>query len=137
MWEQLIQARPLLSLAAVVLTFIVTALIERAVRRIPVSPPQRRRAVRLARTGGLLLLALLLAVVWAQELRNAAIVLSALAVAIVIGFKEIMACALGWWIKMAGGHFRVGDRVAISSTAGPVRGDVLDYGLLTTTLMEV
>ena len=76
---------------------------------------------------------LVLVVVWAEQLRVGAFVLSAFAVAIVLATKETLLCVQGWWLKIAGGHYRIGDRIQV----GEWKGDVVEYGLLTTTLLEI
>jgi small-conductance mechanosensitive channel len=78
-------------------------------------------------------LVLTLVVIWAAPLADAALVASGFAVAIVLFHKEVIVSALGWWLKVASRAYRIGDRVRI----GDVRGDVIDYGILSTTLIEV
>ncbi len=74
-----------------------------------------------------------LVVVWAQELRTAALSLVAFAVAAVIATKEMIMAVGGSFSRVTSGSFAVGDRVRI----GPHRGDVIDHSLLTTTLLEI
>ena len=104
-----------------------------AVAKLPVHTNQIRKAQKAISYGGAALFVTLSIVIWADEIREAALVLSAFAVAIVLSTKELIMCVTGWWLKLAGGHFRIGDRVQIGSTTG----DVLDYGLLTIALLEV
>jgi len=114
----------------------VTALligIRQAIKHLPIDGDQKLRAKRTATYGCTLALGIFLVVIWAEELREAALVLSAFAVAIVLSTKELIMCVTGWWLKLAGGHFRVGDRIRI----GSFNGDVVDYGLLTISLLEV
>lgn len=103
------------------------------VNRLGVTPAQRRRAKKAIRYLTFIMSLAILTVVWADELKEGALVLSAFAVAIVLANKEVIMCVTGWWLKLAGNQFRVGDRIQV----GPHKGDVVDYGLLTTTLMEV
>jgi len=104
-----------------------------AIHRLELSPEQRRRTKNVAGYVAVLLLALGLAIVWADELQSAAIVASGFAVAIVLFSKDIILSALGWWMKTAAGAYRIGDRIRV----GEWLGDVIDYGLLSTSLMEV
>jgi small-conductance mechanosensitive channel len=78
-------------------------------------------------------LVLTLVVIWAAPLAEAALVASGFAVALVLLHREVSVNALGWWLKAASRAYRIGDRVRI----GDVRGDVIDYGILSTTLIEV
>ena len=104
-----------------------------AVRRLDLSPEQRQRTRNVIRYALLLAVLIGLAVTWAAELQSAAIVASGFAVAIVLFNKDIILSVLGWWMKTASGAYRIGDRIRV----GDWRGDVIDYGVLSTTLMEV
>lgn len=120
----------LISLAGVLLMLVVAPL---GVNKLGVSTIQRRRAKKAIRYLTVILSLAALSVVWADELKEGALLLSAFAVAIVLANKEVIMCVTGWWLKLAGNQFRIGDRIQV----GPHKGDVVDYGLLTTTLMEV
>jgi small-conductance mechanosensitive channel len=87
------------------------------------------------RTINLALLALLLGalIIWFQELHAMALSAVALVAAIVLAAKELIVCMSGGVLRTASNSFTLGDRVEI----GGHRGDVIEYGLLTTTIMEV
>ena len=124
----------LLASGAVVLLTIVLALSTRsAIQRMDLSPEQRRRTKNVVRYALVLFVLVGLSVVWAAELQSVAIVASGFAVAIVLFNKNIILSILGWWMKTASGAYRIGDRIRV----GDWRGDVIDYGVLSTTLMEV
>ena len=124
----------LLASGAVVLLTIVLALSTRsAIQRMDLSPEQRRRTKNVVRYALVLFVLVGLSVVWAAELQSVAIVASGFAVAIVLFNKDIILSILGWWMKTASGAYRIGDRIRV----GDWRGDVIDYGVLSTTLMEV
>ena len=53
--------------------------------------------------------------------------------AIVLFNKELILSVLGWWLKTVSGAYRIGDRIRV----GDIRGDVIDYGVLFTTLMQI
>ena len=107
-------------------------LVSSAIPRLRIHPDQRRRARIALRYALSLFFLLTLVIVWAEEIRSAALVLSAFAVALVLGSKELLMCLGGWWLKLVGGHFRLGDRIQV----GDYTGEVIDYGLMTTTLVE-
>lgn len=71
--------------------------------------------------------------VWAHELRTFAISIAAIAAALAIATKEFLMCLLGSTLRASGSGFRVGDRIEVVG----IRGDVLDIGPLTTTVLEV
>lgn len=81
----------------------------------------------------LTVVALGIVIVWAQELRTFAISIAAIAAALAIATKEFLMCLLGSTLRASGSSFRVGDRIEVVG----VRGDVIDIGPLTTTVLEV
>jgi small-conductance mechanosensitive channel len=119
-----------LFVSLLVLRWIVGSAIRRQ-ERIP--RDVRRRMLVQVRNGVVLLFLLGLVVIWATELRTVAVYLFAIAVATVIATKELIQCFTGSIMRAAGGTFTIGDRIEI----GDFRGDVIDMGLLTTTIMEI
>ncbi len=122
----------LLSCACLLILSGVYVLVAGTIPRLRIHAAQRRRAKIALRYALGLLFAISLVIIWAEEIRSAALVLSAFAVALVLAAKELLMCIGGWWIKLVGGHFRLGDRIRV----GEYTGDVIDYGLMTTTLVE-
>ena len=81
----------------------------------------------------LLFLALLgLVLIWAPQLRTFALSLTAVAVAVVIATKELIACVSGAFMRALSRTFAVGDWIEIGGT----RGEVADYNLFVTTVHE-
>lgn len=119
--------------AVIVLALVLALSFRSAIQRMDLSPEQRRRTKNVVRYALTLFVLIGLAVVWAAELQSVAIVASGFAVAIVLFNKDIILSVLGWWMKTASGAYRIGDRIRVDEW----RGDVIDYGVLSTTLMEV
>jgi small-conductance mechanosensitive channel len=91
-----------------------------------------RVTVQIKRSAVVLVL-LALGLIWASELRTFALSVTAIAVALVIATKEMLLCAMGALLRASSGSFHIGDRIEV----GDIRGDVVDHGLLATTLHEV
>jgi len=125
--------RLIASAAVIAGVVLVSLLARRLVGRLEQAPEQRQRTRNVIRYGLLLVLVVGLLIVWADLVTQAALVASGFAVAIVLFNKDLILNILGWWQKTMSGAYRIGDRVHI----GDHRGDVLDYGLLSTTLMQV
>ncbi|MBC8130616.1 MAG: mechanosensitive ion channel [Rhizobiaceae bacterium] len=90
---------------------------------------QRRFTVRaVANT----LLAICLLGVWLSEIQNLVFSLAAVMVALVVATKELIMCVAGAALRLGGGLFKVGDRIETNG----IRGEVLDHGLFSTTIME-
>lgn len=100
-------------------------------QRIPGDSLLRWRAQ--VRNAVVLVLLLGLTIVWAEVLRAVALSVVAIAAALVIGMKELLMCLTGSLLRASGRQFRIGDRIEV----GGHRGDVIDIGPLTTSLLEV
>jgi small-conductance mechanosensitive channel len=122
------------SLLLVILAFAVRAIIGRAIRQNDrLSHEVRRRWLVTLRNGTFLVLILGLTVIWAEELRVAAVSMIAVAAATVIATKELITCLSGSVLKTVSRGFSIGDRIEIDN----FRGDVIDHNALTTTILEI
>ena len=97
-------------------------------------PPERRnRFLVQSRNAAIVLFLAATLVLWAEQLQTVALSLAALAVAFVVAVKELILCLSGTLLRVSARTFRLGDRIEVNGT----RGDVIDIGPLTTTLLEV
>ena len=97
------------------------------------SPEESRHWLVRLRNATLLLAIAVLLVVWAEELRTAALAFLALGVAFVIATKELIMSVSGSLMRASSGSFAVGDRIKV----GEIRGIVVDHSLLVTRLLEI
>ncbi len=93
---------------------------------------------RLKAIGNIRLVVIPLALVGAlllatNEFKSGAILVFSGSVAIVLAFKELILCLLGYIILLVSKPYQLGDRIEINTS----RGDVVYFNFLTTTLMEV
>ena len=132
--QALTHERTLASLiVVVVISVVVRFLIQRRVASLEgMNETARLRLRSQLRLIPLALLLLGLIFVWGQTLRDFLVSVLVLASAIVVATKELIMCFTGGTLRATSQAFRVGDRVEI----GAVRGDVIQTGLLTTTLLE-
>ncbi len=86
-----------------------------------------------ARSVALVFIAIGLLFIWGAELRELLVSLVVLASAIVLGTKELILCVSGSVVRAATRSFEVGDRIEING----IRGDVIDHGILGTTILEI
>ncbi len=97
-------------------------------------PPERRnRFLVQSRNTAIVVSVASITVLWAEQLQTVALSLAAIAAALVIATKELILCLSGTLLRVSARSFRLGDRIEINGT----RGDVIDLGPLTTTLLEV
>ncbi|MGD9806989.1 MAG: mechanosensitive ion channel family protein [Deferribacterales bacterium] len=94
---------------------------------------QKMRAVIYTRKVFMTLIILSVSFIWLTHIKDFAISITALAVAIVIATKELILCVSGGILKNYAQSYRIGDRVRI----GEYRGDVVNYDLLSTTILEI
>lgn len=97
------------------------------------SDEERRRWLVQLRNASLLIAFFTLVVVWADELRTAALTFLAFAVAFVFATKELIMSVGGSLVRATSGSFIVGDRIKV----GDLRGSVIDHSLLVTKLLEI
>ncbi len=71
--------------------------------------------------------------IWSTEIYSVILPFTAVAAAIAIASKEFLLCIGGGFYKTFSRPFSVGDRIEIDS----IRGDVIEFGFLSTQLMEV
>lgn len=69
---------------------------------------------------------------YSDKMQNIGIALGVAGAGIAFALQEVIVSFAGWLAIMIGGFFRTGDRVQM----GGVRGDVMDIGILRTTIME-
>lgn len=78
----------------------------------------------------IIILALL--IVYSENLSGLTVALGVAGAGIAFAFQEVIASVAGWLALMFGNFYRTGDRVQL----GGIKGDVIDIGVIRTTLME-
>ncbi len=91
------------------------------------------RVRKLFDVGGYLLVLVLITVVYSDKLSGFTVALGVAGAGIAFALQEVIASVAGWLAVMFGGFYRTGDRVQL----GGIKGDVIDIGVLRTTVMEV
>jgi small-conductance mechanosensitive channel len=80
-----------------------------------------------------ILAVLLIIGIWIERLGDLTVALGILAAGLAFALSEVIGSFAGWITIMSGRPFSVGDRIETSN----IRGDVIDVGILRTTLMEI
>lgn len=94
---------------------------------------RQRRGISAIKNLTWVLIFTVLLLVWFSEIRNFALSIAAVAIAIVIATKELILCISGALLKTTSGTFTVGDWIEV----GEVRGEVIEYNLFATTIQEI
>ncbi len=92
----------------------------------------RYRSRKLASVFGYFITIVFVTIVFSEKLGSLTVALGVAGAGIAFALQEVIASVAGWMAIMFGGFYRVGDRVQLGGT----RGDVIDIGVLRTTLME-
>jgi len=71
--------------------------------------------------------------IWAPPLQTFAVSIFAIAVALVLATKELIACMSGSGLRVLTKAYTLGDLIEI----GGIRGNVVDHNILTTTILEI
>jgi len=142
MQEELLQIVPdpvllrhiIASIVLIVAVFGGRYIVIRFVRgRLPTRDTLQLRWTSQVRAFSYTILAFGLFTIWAAELQALAVSFVVLAMAVVWATKETFACMQGAVYRLSSNAFQVGDRINV----GAIRGDVIDPGLLSTTVLEV
>ncbi len=106
--------------------------LQRSVSRYVDDNETRYRARKLVAFLGYVAAFLLLAGIFSDRFGQLGVALGVAGAGIAFALQEVIASAAGWVAISFGGFYRPGDRVQL----GGIRGDVIDIGVLRTTLME-
>lgn len=93
----------------------------------------RRKAKKISNLAGAFLTLILLALIYRDKLGGITVALGVAGAGIAFALQEVIASFAGWLAIFLGGFYKAGDRVQL----GGIKGDVMDIGILRTTLMEI
>jgi small-conductance mechanosensitive channel len=116
----------------VVLLLILMRLLKKTLGRYVKDDNNWYRTRKAVNVFGFLLIAIFLAVLYSDMLGGITVVLGVASAGIAFSLREVIASIAGWLTILVGGMFGTGDRVRL----GGVTGDVIDIGVLRTTIME-
>lgn len=92
----------------------------------------RYRAKKFSGFIGYFLTLVLITVIFSDKLGGLTVALGVAGAGIAFALQEVIASFAGWLAIMFGGFYKTGDRVQL----GGIKGDVMDIGILRTTIME-
>jgi len=81
---------------------------------------------------GYILIIILITIVYNDKLSGLTVALGVAGAGIAFALQEVIASFAGWLAILFGGFYKTGDRVQL----GGIKGDVMDIGVLRTTIME-
>ncbi len=123
----------ILAVLAVVLIVIFIRIIQRMFGRYIQDTNTRYRARKIMTFVGYFLGAFFLATIFADRLGGLNIALGVAGAGIAFALQEVIVSIAGWFVIVFSHFFKTGDRIKL----GGVKGDVIDVGILRTTVMEM
>jgi small-conductance mechanosensitive channel len=92
----------------------------------------RYKAKKVSTFLGYIFTIILLTIVFSDKLGGLTVALGVAGAGVAFALQEVIASFAGWIAIMFGGFYKTGDRVQL----GGIKGDVMDIGVLRTTIME-
>jgi len=126
--------RKLVIAAAIVVIVLVSArLVQRAITGKVEDASTRYRVRKMVGFTGYLIIALALIMLFSKQLAGLGVAFGVAGAGIAFALQEVIAAVAGWVAISFGKFYSTGDRVEL----GGIKGDVIDIGVLRTTLMEI
>lgn len=123
-------------LVAAALGLVVVAVLRQLAQRVVARNIEDRdarfRVRKLVTVAAYVLSAAVVIAVFSDRLAGVTVALGVAGAGIAFALQEVIASTAGWLAVSFGGFYKVGDRVEL----GGIKGDVIDIGVLRTTLME-
>ncbi len=123
-------------IVTVIVGIIIINVLTRVTRRLLLgrieSTDNRYRFRKLVNAAGALVSILLVTIVFSNKLGNLTVAFGVAGAGIAFALQEVIASIAGWVAVSFGNFYSVGDRVQL----GGITGDVIDIGVLRTTVME-
>ncbi|MCB8946268.1 MAG: mechanosensitive ion channel [Ardenticatenaceae bacterium] len=129
---QALQIQIAIALVGLVVIVIVFGLVRRLTARRLVDVHTRYRVRKAITFAGYLVTGLFLAIVFSDQLSGITAALGIAGAGIAFALQEVIVSVAGWVAIAFGDFYKVGERVEL----GGIQGDVIDVGILRTTLME-
>lgn len=124
--------KPLLLLIFGLCILIVDRIIRKRISRSRMENEIQYRLKKVTSIGSYFLLFLLFLVVYRNSLGGFTVALGVAGAGIAFALQEVIASIAGWLALLFGNFYKTGDRVQL----GGITGDVIDIGIIRTTLME-
>lgn len=115
-----------------ILIWLLVKLFQKKVIRVIKNNDHKYKAKKISAFVGYILVVILALTIYSSKLGGFTVALGVAGAGIAFALQEVIASVAGWMAIMFGGFFNTGDRVQL----GGIKGDVIDIGVLRTTLME-
>ena len=118
---------------ALVVVWTLSRIAQRSINRFVADATSRYRGRKFVAFLGYVIAIAAVATIFSSHLGELTVAFGVAGAGVAFALQEVIASAAGWVVVTAGHYYATGDRVEL----GGIRGDVIDIGILRTTLMEV
>ena len=125
--------RAVFVLIGITAVFLLTSFLKKGVNRSVKDTDSRYRVRKSVNFIGYLLMVLVVLLVYGDKLGNVGVALGVAGAGIAFALQEVIVSFAGWLNIVISGNPNVGDRIMV----GDVKGDIIDIGVMTTTVMEI
>lgn len=123
---------PVIILLWIVIIWIIVWFIKKQISKTHLGNDVQYKSKKAITFGGYLLVIIVIIIVYSSKLGGLTVALGVAGAGIAFALQEVIASFAGWLALLFGNFYKPGDRVQL----GGIRGDVIDIGILRTTLME-
>ena len=135
--KELVHNPTIIKLATILIGILIIWIVIKAIQRNFISKLKdrnhRHKTKKVSTFAGYLFSIILIAVIYSNKLGGFTIALGVAGAGIAFALQEVIASFAGWLAILFGGFYKTGDRVQL----GGIKGDVMDIGVLRTTVMEI
>jgi len=125
-------SKAVIVLIGIVVLFFINRIIQKNLGRYVTEKQTRYKVKKIIRLIILAIAILFLSIVFKERLGGLALALGVAGAGIAFALQEVIVSIAGWISISVGNFYRTGDRVQL----GDIKGDIIDIGMLQTTLME-
>ena len=122
-----------IALVGLVIVYALSKAAQRGISRGIEDPSTRYTARKIVAFFGYFLAIVVVATIFSDRLAGLTVALGVAGAGVAFALQEVIVSAAGWVAVSFGHYYSPGDRVQL----GGIKGDVIDIGILRTTLMEV
>ncbi|WP_100407331.1 mechanosensitive ion channel family protein [Bacillus solitudinis] len=131
--SNLLLTKMIISIVGITLIVIIIRLMQKSINRYVKDHDNRYRTRKMINIFGYVFALIFIAIVYSNQLGGVTVVLGVASAGIAFALQEVIISIAGWISIITGNIFKTGDRVKM----GGIKGDVIDLGVLRTTIMEV
>lgn len=121
------------ALVGMMVVYALSRLAQRSINRFVTDATTRYRGRKFVTFLGYLIAIVVIATIFSNKLGGLTVAFGVAGAGVAFALQEVIASAAGWVAVSLGRYYATGDRVQL----GGIKGDVIDIGILRTTLMEV